>query len=272
VDAQVVDCTIATVSDVGIFCAGEANAGNPVGYERCFPAMIEQWRTDFRAGSNNATNATAPFIFVQLSSWPAGDNGVIAVQRYAQQAALSLPNVGMVVAADIGDPAGAEHPIHPPWKAEVGRRANLIAQHLLYNQIQFPLQGPVVKNVSFDSWDASWGDFHYGYGGAANACSQFLCGGIRVTFDQPITVQSTYGLPYGFVNGFEVFDGPEANVQPATLTGIRTDDPNTLQLNITWIFGNYPVTLKYGWHDYPSMFVFNSFGQPAPPFNFTITH
>ena len=35
---------------------------------------------------------------------PAHDVGLIAVQRYAQLAALRLPAVGMVVGADIGAP------------------------------------------------------------------------------------------------------------------------------------------------------------------------
>jgi hypothetical protein len=48
-----------------------------------------------------------------------------------QLAALELPGVGMAVTADIGDPAGVYHPIHPPYKQEVGRRAALAAENLV---------------------------------------------------------------------------------------------------------------------------------------------
>ena len=89
---------------------GESNAGAPNAYQCQFPSKIEQWRADW-----HGANVSTPYIFVQLAPWPAHDVGLIAVQRYAQLAALKLPNVGMVVGADIGDPAGKYHPIHPPW-------------------------------------------------------------------------------------------------------------------------------------------------------------
>ena len=37
-----------------------------------------------------------------------------------------LPAVGMVVAADIGDPGGVNHPVHPPYKQEVARRLGVL--------------------------------------------------------------------------------------------------------------------------------------------------
>ena len=44
----------------------------------------------------------------------------------------------------------------------------------------------------------------------------------------------------------------------------------TLQLNVTFISG-LPKTLKYAWHDYPTMTVYSpTSGRPAPPFNATI--
>lgn len=256
---------------------GEANAGNPVGYAKCFPAMISQWRGDWAAATHNATALDAPFIFAQLSSWPAGDNGLIAVQRYAQQAALALPRVGMAVAADIGDPSGALHPIHPPWKAEVARRAFLAADNLVYGNASSPVSGPVVAGVTVDLWNAAWGNFHYGYG-AESVCGggQFTCAGIRVHFDQPIQLASTYGQPYGFANGLELLNSSAlatGTLQPVTMVGVSPSDPATLQLNVTWIYtASLPDTLRYAWHDYPTMFIFGANGAalPAPPFNVSV--
>ena len=87
---------------------GESNAGRPESYGLCFPAMISQWRDAWGQGAT-------PFIFVQLAPWPDHDVEVISGTRYAQLKALKLPVVGMVVTADIGDPAGdcAPTPLPP---------------------------------------------------------------------------------------------------------------------------------------------------------------
>lgn len=144
--------------------AGEANAGDPVGYECQLPALISDWRKSWAAVGSNPT---APFAFVQIAAWPAGDTGLLATMRVAMEAALALENVGMIVAADMSDPAGAMHPIHPPWKAEVGRRAWLWADNALWGNASSPASGPRVSSVVVDHWNASWGDYHLGYGSAA---------------------------------------------------------------------------------------------------------
>jgi len=262
---------------------GESNAGNPVNYSRCFPAMISQWRNDWNSHTNGATDINAPFIFVQLSSWPSGNTNIIATQRYAQTAALALPKVGMVVTADIGDPSGAFHPIHPPFKYELARRAVLWAQNIIYGNTSSPTQGPMPVNVIWDAWNASWGNYHYNYGGNPNnVCSLssngFVCGGIRITFDQPIVLKPSYGGVHGYDNGFQLCCGPNTTygipaTQPVTLTGIRTDDPYTIQLNVTWTYGTPgPKTIYYGWNDYPTMFLYNNYDLPVPPFNITIPY
>ena len=66
-----------------------------------------------------------PFFFVQLSGWPDGDRGYIPQLRQAQLAALMNTNgTGMAVAADLSDPSGMWHPVHPPWKQEVAASAS----------------------------------------------------------------------------------------------------------------------------------------------------
>eukprot|EP00050_Salpingoeca_kvevrii_P011898 m.18772 g.18772 ORF g.18772 m.18772 type:complete len:521 (-) comp3696_c0_seq2:70-1632(-) len=245
---------------------GEANSGNPVRYSYCFPTMIKQWRSDWTNSTSGATT-NAYFLFVQLSSWPDGDAGHITDTRFAQESALKLENVGMAVAADIGDPSGCLHPIHPPWKQEVSRRLFLTADNMIYGNVSSTRQGPVVQKIVVDHWDSSWGDFHYGYG-SINACKQFGCAGIRVTFDQPVVIRQEFGRYYGFGASFELL-APNGNVQPATLFGVRSDDSHTVQLNTTFIYGK-PSMLRYGWHDYPNMPLFNVQGRPVPPFNATV--
>jgi hypothetical protein len=110
---------------------GETNADYPNRYARCLPAMIRHWRQSF----SDTTNRT-PFVFTQIGTWPDGDSGIIPSMRYAQRAALQLPAVGMVVSADIGDPAGVYHPIHPPFKQEVGRRTALCTSGAITGHLQ----------------------------------------------------------------------------------------------------------------------------------------
>merc|ERR1712023_20930 len=96
-------------------------------YECLFPAMVHQWRSAFPTQGDE----DVPFVFVQVAPWPANDVGYISGIRYAQDVSRSgLSNVGMAVAADIGDPAGAYHPIHPCFKQEVGRRLDVTMSRL----------------------------------------------------------------------------------------------------------------------------------------------
>lgn len=81
------------------------------------------------------------------------NTGQIALQRAAQVNATNLPKVGMVVAADRGDAAGAFHPIHPPVKEELSHRAFLITDNLVYGNKSSPLQGPQPVKVS-ERWNA----------------------------------------------------------------------------------------------------------------------
>jgi hypothetical protein len=39
-----------------------------------------------------------------------------------------------------GDPSSASHPIHPPFKEELARRANLIFQNFLFDNASSPVQ------------------------------------------------------------------------------------------------------------------------------------
>ena len=231
--------------------------------------MITAWREQW--GLLDTT-----FIFFQLAPWPSLNNGGIPEQRAAQVNATKLNNVGMVVAADRGDTAGAFHPIHPPVKEELSHRAFLITDHLVYKNLSSPLQGPQPISATFEPWDASWGDFHYGTGSGSYVChagSGFRCGGIKVLFDQELVLDSTLGQSNAWVMAGLAPARPSTNdlvcwdnkqFQRAEITRV---DGKVLQLNITWVFGeNPPTVLKYAQTDYPAMPLYNSFGLPTPPF------
>lgn len=122
---------------------GESNAGRAYQYRKAFPLMINDWRKQWMQGD-------FPFYFVQLASFNA-DNGnsqvgsTWAELREAQTLALSLPNTGMVVTTDIGEP----YDIHPRNKQDVGRRLAAVALHETYGK-DIEDAGPVYQSMKID--------------------------------------------------------------------------------------------------------------------------
>ncbi len=127
-----------------IWYQGESNANTvaqAAAYRTQFPALIEQWRTQWDA-------SRLPFLWVQLASFSsgsdAGDSSPWALLREAQTATLALPATAQAVTIDIGD----AHDIHPRNKREVGRRLALGARAVAYGE---PVQwrGPVFVGATF---------------------------------------------------------------------------------------------------------------------------
>ena len=112
-----------------IWYQGEANVGRSEQYGDLFPALITDWRRQWRSNF--------PFYFVQLANFMESKkiqpNSEWAALREAQTKALKLDQVGMAVTIDIG----LADDIHPKNKQEVGRRLALVA-----------LAGSYGKNVS----------------------------------------------------------------------------------------------------------------------------
>lgn len=112
-----------------IWYQGEANVGRPEQYGDLFPALITDWRRQWRSDFL--------FYFVQLANFMESKeiqpDSEWAALREAQTKALKLDQVGMAVTIDIG----LADDIHPKNKQEVGRRLALVA-----------LAGSYGKNVS----------------------------------------------------------------------------------------------------------------------------
>jgi len=141
-----------------IWYQGESNAVRAYQYRTAFPLMITDWRKQFKQGN-------FPFYFVQLATFGtttsnsnSGSNW--AELREAQTMTLSLPNTGMIVTTDIGNPAD----IHPKNKQEVGRRLALIALHDTYKmtgEYTSPMYKSIKNNgtnimVSFTNIGSGW--------------------------------------------------------------------------------------------------------------------
>jgi len=124
-----------------VWYQGEANAGNATSYACRFPAMITDWRRKFKSPN-------LPFAYVQLAAYDKADYSPI---RAAQDAALSLRNVGAAIAIDLGDPTSPYGSIHSRRKQEVGRRLFLAMRAIKYsNNLGFVGTGPILEKVEFD--------------------------------------------------------------------------------------------------------------------------
>jgi sialate O-acetylesterase len=118
-----------------IWYQGESNADKPKAYIQLFKTLIADWRAKWKQGD-------FPFLFVQLASFNDKDTSPNwPLLREAQAKALELPNTGMAVTMDIGDPED----IHPRNKQDVGRRLWLNARKLAFNET-LHYTGPVYKN------------------------------------------------------------------------------------------------------------------------------
>ncbi|HMR15219.1 sialate O-acetylesterase [Mariniflexile maritimum] len=122
-----------------IWYQGESNIGRAYQYRKAFPLLINDWRKKWNRG-------TFPFYYVQLATFNSeGDSNTgcsWAELREAQTWALKLPNTGMVVTTDVGNP----NDIHPTNKQTVGQRLSAIALNNVYKK-PMVCSGPTYKSM-----------------------------------------------------------------------------------------------------------------------------
>jgi sialate O-acetylesterase len=221
---------------------GESNAGDPNGYACLFPAMISDWRLKF---SNTASGM--PFFFVQLAAYPNG-GGIYPQIRYAQTAALALPNVGMATAIDLGDPTSPIDPIHPRNKQEVGRRLALSALGQVYGR-QIVFSGPVPTNFTYTKFD-NFGLWRY----QVKTTLTFATGlNFTGTEQCKACCDSTHGIELLFADN---------TWRPATTVIYENTIVSTLIVAANLLLKG----IRFGWQDYPQCGLYNFDKIAAPPF------
>jgi sialate O-acetylesterase len=122
-----------------IWYQGEANRKRGWQYRKLFPALIENWRSDWNHGP-------FPFYFVQIAPYKYGDEDKhhIAELREAQLHTMNtVVNTGMAVTIDIGD----VDDIHPKNKSAVANRLFLWAMAKDYERRNVVYSGPVYKSM-----------------------------------------------------------------------------------------------------------------------------
>ncbi len=205
---------------------GETNADRAHQYRKTFPLLINDWRAKW--------NDELPFYFVQLSSFGnnqnSNDGSNWAELREAQTLALQLPNTGMAVTTDIGNPTD----IHPTNKQDVGKRLAAVALKNTYNQDVVP-SGPRFQTVFFEQ-------------NKAIVSFQFIGKGLTVK-DK-----------YHYLKGFEI--AGKDHVFYYAQAEIKQDKVVVSASEVS-----APIAVRYAWSDAPvDANLFNSEGYPACPF------
>lgn len=201
---------------------GESNRGRAAQYRTLFPALIKDWRETWGIGD-------FPFYFVQIAPFRYGnDTGQTAEVREAQMLTLKVPNTGMAVTMDIGNPTD----IHPDNKQDVGKRLALWALAQTYGKTGFEYSGPLYKAMSVE------GDK------------------IRLRFDHPGAGLSAKD---GSLKAFLVA-GADKQFHKASAT-IEGDSVVVSSPKVS-----RPVAVRYSWGDADVGTLFNKDGLPASSF------
>jgi sialate O-acetylesterase len=216
-----------------IWYQGEADARYYAGYANKMRELVGSWRAGWK-------QPEMPFYFVQLTNIaPEERQGLdfdpkdlnFTNQREQQRvASLTIPNVGMAVTADVGDPMQ----VHPRNKKAMGERLALLALAHDYGQ-KIIANGPLYASMSVQE-------------------SQ-----LRIKFEmQGSTLRTKTGSnPYGFE-----IAGEDGVYHPA-LSAIEGADTVVLSSPLV----KEPKNARYAWHENPTMSVYNAEGLPASGFS-----
>jgi sialate O-acetylesterase len=206
---------------------GESNAGRSYQYRKTFPLLINDWRQKWN-------RPDMPFYFVQLATYNNAGNSNEgcgwAELREAQAMTLQLPNTGMCVTTDIGNPWD----IHPTNKQDVGKRLAALALNNIYHKTMI-CSGPTYNSMEINN-------------------NQVI-----LSFDN---IGSGLYTPdkYGYIKGFEVAGNDSTfYFAKASIRG------NTIVLSSEKVTN--PIALRFGWFgDASECNLFNKEGFPAVPF------
>ncbi|MCB0270502.1 MAG: 9-O-acetylesterase, partial [Calditrichaeota bacterium] len=206
-----------------IWYQGESNISQAFSYRELFRRCITDWREKW-------DEPTLPFYFVQIANFyqpdPQPFESKWAELREAQQMELDLPNTGMAVTIDIGNPDD----IHPKNKQEVGRRLALIALNKNYQQ-SVPYSGPLYRGNSVEN------------------------GAIFIEFDFADGLRANGDSLTGFaISGSDKnFKGAKAAIAD---NRVKVWHPAIAE----------PVAVRYGWASDPDCNLINNSNLPASPF------
>jgi sialate O-acetylesterase len=204
-----------------IWYQGEANSAEnrPAYYQYQLSLLVETWRAAWGEGD-------FPFAWVQLPNFIRTGEGWPRV-REAMLKTLRVPNTGMAITIDSGDPKD----IHPANKQVVGERLAAWALAEVYGK-KIASSGPLP------------------------AGSETRGGEIVVSFTHTDGGLTAHG---GALKGFQLA-GDDRVWHPAQ----ARIDGNTVVVHSADV--KQPVAVRYAWADNPDCNLYNGAGLPASPF------
>lgn len=210
-----------------IWYQGEANAGQPMLYEKLFQQLILDWRKLWKQDD-------LPFLFVQTSNIELSHqfekkSDSWCLLREAQQKALSLPNTGMAVSLDMGDP----YDVHPKNKQDFAHRLVLQALKVAYQQNVIS-DGPIYNSIKRKG--------------------NKLIIRMNDSLNQLKTINSKN------LSGFEIA-GVDKTFYEAKAT-LKNNEIYVFSKNV-----KSPVAVRYAWTNNPKCSLFNQKGLPVAPFS-----
>ncbi len=205
-----------------IWYQGESNRYQSDLYEKLFTTMIRNWREAWKQGD-------FPFYYVQIAPFAYEENiDAAAYLREAQFKALSVPNTGMAVTMDIGNPGN----IHPANKQDVGLRLALLALSGTYGFENIICKGPEYRSMTVE-------------GSSVRLFFENVQGGLFKK-GEDLTCFKIAGKDNVFYQADAKIDG-----HCVVVTSQNVSEP---------------VSVRYAFSDTDSVNLFNQAGLPAVPF------
>ncbi len=205
-----------------IWYQGESIVGGREGlalYPHVMETLVAQWRQLWGEGD-------FPFYAVQLPALKNVSNNPLVREGQAQ--ILSLPNTGLAVTIDVGDPDN----VHPKDKEPVGERLALIALANAYGR-NVEYSGPRYSSMKVE-------------GNAIRIGFTHVDGGLTAK-DGPLKWLQIAGEDGQFVDADATIDGDTVVVRSGKTP--------------------VPVAARYAWANYPiGCNLYNAAGLPAGPF------
>lgn len=237
-----------------IWYQGESNTPRAWEYRKLFPALIGEWRKEFR-------DEALPFYFVMLAPYldktaDAGDGGKYGDLRAAQLESLKVPHTGMAVISD----AGEAQDIHPIDKKRPGERLAAVALKNIYGK-DIPCESPRAIRAKLKDGKVTI-SFVNTYGGLKSfpvPAEHYLR---KVNRRKEKLVRNS---PDAQLEGFALADanGKWHWAEKAEISG-----ENSVTVSSSAV--PEPVKIRYNYSNNPTCNLFNQAGFPAAPFEFIL--
>ena len=219
---------------------GESNVSEAWDYKTLLPTMVQDWRKRWGQGD-------FPFLVVQLaphkniSSTPQQKSGWAELREAQRLTVTALPNVGMAVITDLGD----QKNIHPARKRPVGERLARIARAQVYGEKNLEYTGPVFESIQVEGANVRVKFTHADGLKAIDVHDVSDDGPIVASADKLVGFELV-GSDGQYFTADAAIDGTSVVVANASVT--------------------VPVSVRYGWAEYPVANLSNAAGLPASPF------